>query len=88
MKCVDELIAELDEQILDIRQQYYEAEHDWTEHESAIRILSSKYESHRLHPVVRLLAERGLTNYMRHKIHHESLPTPCLRAPDQSQWIY
>lgn len=76
------LIAELDQEIEDVERLYYEGDHDWTIHESAIRILNSKYNSHRLHPVLRLLAERGLANYMRHKNYYESLSIPSLLSPE------
>ena len=68
MKCADELIAELDQHIRNIRQISRERDHKWTEYEMAIKILDRKYDSHRLHTVVRLLAERGLTNYLLNKL--------------------
>lgn len=68
MKCADELIAELDQHIRNIRQISHERDHEWTEYEMAIKILDRKYDSHSLHTVVRLLAERGLTNYLVNKL--------------------
>ena len=68
MKCAEELIAELDHYIRDIRYVSHEQDHEWTEHEMAIRILDRKYDSHRLHTIIRLLAERGLTNYLVNKL--------------------
>ena len=49
MKCAEELIAELDHHIRDIRHVSHEQDHEWTEHEMAIRILDRKYDSHHLH---------------------------------------
>lgn len=68
MKCADELIAELDQHIRNIRKISQERDHEWTEYEMAIKILDRKYDSDHLHTVVRLLAERGLTNYLIHKL--------------------
>lgn len=68
MKCADELIAELDQHIRNIRQISHERDHEWTEYEMAIKILDRKYDSDELHTVVRLLAERGLTNYLVNKL--------------------
>lgn len=68
MKCIEELIAELDQHTRDIQQISHERDHDWTEYQMAIRILDRKYDSRRLHTIVRLLAERGLTNYLINKL--------------------